>query len=72
MEVIKNRTITELAVRRVLTPEQLFKFRQLRSQFMERNEPEDRRNPRQNKLRNLPKGMRPNRPPNGLPERPIQ
>lgn len=72
MEVIKNRTMTELAIRRVLTPEQLMKFRQLRSQFLERNEPENRMNPRQDKLRNLPKGLRPNRPPNRLPDRPIQ
>lgn len=34
-EVIKFRSLTELAVRRILTPEQLSKFRELRRQFME-------------------------------------
>ena len=37
MEVIKNRTLTERAVRRILTPQQLTKFRNLRGQFMQKN-----------------------------------
>lgn len=37
-EIIKIRSLTELAVRRVLTPEQLSKFRELREQFMKRME----------------------------------
>jgi Spy/CpxP family protein refolding chaperone len=35
-EIIKIRTASELAVRRVLTPEQLEKFRELRENFMRR------------------------------------
>lgn len=37
-EVIKIKAQTELAVRRILTPEQLAKFRDVRRQFMERKE----------------------------------
>lgn len=52
-EVIKIRSTTELAVRRILTPVQLIKFRELRARFMERME-------------NLPKPrrMRPSDQPN--------
>lgn len=37
-EVIKIKAQTELAVRRILTPEQLAKFRDVRQQFMEKKE----------------------------------
>lgn len=37
-EVIKIKAQTELAVRRILTPEQLAKFRDVRRQFMEKKE----------------------------------
>ncbi|CAN5357934.1 hypothetical protein BH20ACI1_BH20ACI1_14800 [soil metagenome] len=37
-EVIKIKSATELAVRKVLTPDQLAKFRDVRQQFMERKE----------------------------------
>ncbi len=37
-EVIKIRSVTELAVRKVLTPDQLAKFREVRQQFMENKE----------------------------------
>ena len=37
-EVIKIRSLTELAVRRILTPEQLAKFRDVRQKFMEKKE----------------------------------
>lgn len=63
-EVIKIRSLTELAVRKILTPEQLAKFREIRRQFAERIEnrqeqlknrmtdaPNRRRNNRQNALR---------------------
>lgn len=35
-EIIKIRTASELAIRKVLTPEQLVKFRELREKFMRR------------------------------------
>ncbi len=37
-EVIKVRTLTEYQIRKVLTPEQLIKFRELREQLMQRME----------------------------------
>ncbi|MCY7347081.1 MAG: Spy/CpxP family protein refolding chaperone [Pyrinomonadaceae bacterium] len=45
-EVIKIRSTTELAVRKILTPAQLVKFREIRGRFMERMEnlPQSRRN----------------------------
>lgn len=48
VEVIKLRSLTELAVRKILTQEQLTKFRDLRRQFAERmenrpNQPRNRR-----------------------------
>ncbi|HEX9960372.1 MAG TPA: periplasmic heavy metal sensor [Pyrinomonadaceae bacterium] len=42
-EVIKIRTTSELAIRKVLTPEQLVKFRELRERFMRRMQ--NRQNP---------------------------
>jgi Spy/CpxP family protein refolding chaperone len=57
-ELIKNRTITERAVRRILTPEQLSKFRNLRSEFMQTNGRGNFINNRRDRLRSLPKGMR--------------
>jgi Spy/CpxP family protein refolding chaperone len=52
-EVIKVRTLTEYLIRKVLTPEQLDKFRQLRERMMQRrNQPNDTR-------RNLPVRQRP-------------
>lgn len=38
-EVIKNRTMMETAVRKILTRDQLYKFRQLRQQFMQKPRP---------------------------------
>lgn len=58
MEVIKNRTATERAIRRILNTEQLTKFRNLRAQFMQKNAPQNRINNRQERLRNLPRGLR--------------
>ena len=54
IEVIKLRSLTELAVRRVLTAEQLSKFRELRRRFMEQtenqtNQPENPRMKLQNR-----------------------
>jgi Spy/CpxP family protein refolding chaperone len=43
-ELIKLRTATEFAIRQILTPEQLAKFRQLRLMFMRRLENNWRRN----------------------------
>ncbi len=37
-EVIKIKSATELAVRKILTPDQLTKFRDVRQQFMEKKE----------------------------------
>lgn len=59
-EVIKNRTISETAIRRVLTPAQVGRFRQLRQEFKPQNDgpPAMRPNNRQpnpNRLKNLPK-----------------
>ena len=65
-EIFKIRSMTEYAVRKILTPEQLVKFRELRSRFAERmeNRPNQRRNrpmdaPNQKLLNRQPK-MRPN------------
>lgn len=45
-ELLKERTITEFQIRRVLTPEQLVKFRQLRQMLADRvREMKDRDNP---------------------------
>lgn len=59
-EVFRIRALTELAVRRILTPEQLQKFRELRERFVEGMENRDDRppegpppvnNPKANRLR---------------------
>jgi len=79
MEVIKNRVDTERAVRHILTPAQLVRFRDLQSQFKQMNRPgnngnnrQDRRNNNQNKDMNRPAGM-PLKPPGRRPgQRPIQ
>lgn len=42
-EIIKIRTTSELAIRKILTPEQLVKFRELRERFMRRLQ--NRQNP---------------------------
>lgn len=57
-EVIRNRTATERAVRRILTPGQLSRFRNLRSEFMQTNNRGNLINNRQNRLRNLPGSLR--------------
>ena len=61
-EMIKNRTISETAIRRVLTPTQLTRFRELRQQFnpqkREINQEQRQINNQQqppNRLKNLPK-----------------
>lgn len=51
-EVTKIRSATELAVRRVLTPNQLVKFREIRQRFIERME--NNPNGRQNRPANAP------------------
>ncbi|MDQ3179237.1 MAG: periplasmic heavy metal sensor [Acidobacteriota bacterium] len=47
-EVIKIRSLTELEVRKILTPEQLVKFREIRRQFAERLE--NRQNQQKNRM----------------------
>ena len=65
-EIFKIRSMTEYAVRKILTPEQLVKFRELRSRFAERleNRPNKRRNRPMNapnqRLLNRQRNMRPN------------
>ena len=45
-ELLKERTLTEYLIRKVLTPEQLVKFRQLRQQLMQRmNQRKNMNNP---------------------------
>jgi Spy/CpxP family protein refolding chaperone len=64
-EVIKLRSSMELAVRKVLTAEQLTKFRQLREEMMQRNEErrmDDRDGPPQERD-DMPKRPLNNRPP---------
>jgi len=51
-EVFKIRSMTELAVRRILTPEQLVKFREIRQNFMEKIE--NRKNQQRNRPLNNP------------------
>ncbi len=59
-EVFKIRALTELSVRRILTPDQLVKFREIRQRFIEKKENREARppdapppgnNPRSNSLR---------------------
>lgn len=61
--VVRLRARTELEVRKVLTPEQLIRFRELRQRFAENREAFQNR--RQNRLRNLQPD-----PPNRLFNRP--
>lgn len=58
-EVIKIRSLTELAVRKILTPEQLIKFREIRRQFAERLE--NRQNQLKNRMTDAPNRRRNNR-----------
>jgi Spy/CpxP family protein refolding chaperone len=58
-EVIKIRSLTELAVRKILMPEQLVKFREIRRQFAERIE--NRQNQRKNRMTDAPNRRRNNR-----------
>lgn len=51
-EMINNRTATETAIRQVLSPAQLVRFRELRARFGQR--PKDRLNREQNTRRRLP------------------
>jgi Spy/CpxP family protein refolding chaperone len=67
-EVIKNRTIIEREIRRILTPDQLARFRALRAEYMRVNNPPNRRHPSQN-LRNLRRGIPP-KPFGNPPRRP--
>ncbi|HXG83225.1 MAG TPA: periplasmic heavy metal sensor [Pyrinomonadaceae bacterium] len=62
-EAIKFRTASELAVRKILTSQQLAKFREMRSQFQMQNRM--RPNPRPKRPRNLP-----NRRLNNQPQKP--
>lgn len=68
-EINRIRATTELAIRNVLTPEQLMRFRELRESFEKRKEEirdkrqermENRRNPQQDKTKRRP--QRRNRP----------
>lgn len=63
-EVFKLRSANELAIRRILTPEQLVRFREVRRQFMERmeNRPDAPRANRPRENQNRPFGNRPPRP----------
>lgn len=56
-DLIKIRVANELAVRKILTVEQLAKFRALREQFAQMLE-NDRDNPQKSSLQNLKRGMR--------------
>ena len=49
-EVIKIRTQSEYAIRKVLTPEQLVKFRELRERFMRRLQQNQPQNPPPNQM----------------------
>ncbi len=61
-ELTRNRTESERAVRRILTAEQLNRFRNLRGQFMQNNKSGDLTNRRQDKPRNRPENFRLRRP----------
>ena len=54
-ELIKLRTMNERAIRKILTPEQLVKFRELRNQFNPENRLRNNPGNRRQKLRNLPR-----------------
>ena len=53
-EVVKLRSTTEFAVRKVLTPEQLVKFRELRQRFTERTENLPKQQQRRERQLNAP------------------
>ncbi len=57
-ELTRNRTESERAVRRILTAEQLSRFRNLRGQFIQNKKNENLTNRRQDKLRNRPENFR--------------
>lgn len=58
-EVVKNRVSTERAIRRILLPEQLARFRELRGQFAGRNDARrPNNNNRRQSLKSLPNGQR--------------
>lgn len=65
-EVFKIRSTTEFAVRKILTPGQLVKFREVRQRFMQafenrQNQPRNRQLNNQNRrLLNRPRQLRPN------------
>lgn len=64
-EMIKNRTITERAIRRILTPQQLARFRELREQFKQSENSPNPVNKRRQRLKNLPRNFpRRQTPPN--------
>jgi Spy/CpxP family protein refolding chaperone len=69
-EIIKIRTNTEFAIRKLLTPEQLIKFRELRQKFMR---PMPDGNPGDNRQQPPPSQkspfMKPNQPNQGRPPR---
>ncbi len=58
-EMLKLKIQSELAVRKVLTPEQLIKFREIRKSFDERN---NQRQMRRNRIRNRPINRRKRNP----------
>lgn len=68
-EVVKNRTTIDLEIRRILTPEQLAKFRTLRAEYMQVNN-RVIRTPRGGNLRNLRKSEPPKPFGNPPPRRP--
>jgi Spy/CpxP family protein refolding chaperone len=71
-ELIKERALTEYQIRKILTPDQLIKFRQLREQLMQRmNELKNRKNPDNPDNQNNP-NSRQVRPINRLQQRKIQ
>jgi Spy/CpxP family protein refolding chaperone len=64
-EWLKERTLTEYLIRKVLTPEQLVKFRQLRAEQMERNREFKQENPNNEPPRRMNRFQQrknPNRP----------
>jgi Spy/CpxP family protein refolding chaperone len=65
-ELLKERTLTEYLIRKVLTPEQLVKFRQLRQQLMQR------RNQRKNLNNPDNSNNEPNRPLNRFQRRSLR
>jgi Spy/CpxP family protein refolding chaperone len=68
-EVNKNRIFTEREIRKILTPEQLARFRSLRAESMRRNNPGNRMMNRPGGMRNNPRRFPP-KPPGNAPRRP--